>query len=131
MKETTSERRLAENEVIFRQLNQQVYDLIEETNKFARDDHQPEYLIQPKSDDEPIKFLCECADEKCSERVIINMRDYEDIHKQNNRFVIIPGHQVALLERVILVQPYYMVVEKNVEPPKTATKLNPTSLHNT
>lgn len=130
MGDTKSERRLAENEVIFRQINQQVHSGFEKTNRIAREDRQPEYITNPKENDAPLHFYCECADEKCAGRVLINLYEYNKIHEQNNRFVIMPGHEVASIEKVIVRNDNYEVVQKNVEPPKSANTLHPSSLHN-
>lgn len=130
MEETHSERRLAENEVIFRQINEQVHKGFEETNRLAREDGQPEYITEPDENDAPLQFYCECADEKCAGRVIINLHTYNEIHKQNNRFVILPGHEVASVEDVVTKNDKYEVVQKKVEPPESSDTLHPSSLHN-
>jgi hypothetical protein len=129
MPETPSERRLAENEVLFRQLNEQVHHGFEETNRLAREDGQPEYIVDPQADI-PLHFYCECADEKCTERIVMALPTYTAIHQYDNRFVIVPGHEVASVEKVILRRPEYLVVQKYVKPPKVARKLHPTSLRN-
>jgi hypothetical protein len=129
-KETRSERRLAENEVLFRSLNQQVTSGFEETTKLAVEENQPEYTVHPIIDDEPLSFYCECADEKCTKRVKLNLHDYNEVHKDSKSFVIALGHEVTSVEDVILQKPGYVVVRKRVKPPK-AGKLHPTSLNHT
>jgi hypothetical protein len=128
--DTSSERRLAENEVMFRQLNQQIHEGYEETNRLAVEDNQPEFLVNPAHLDTPILFFCECADEKCVERVRLNVHDYDQIHRVPNNFVIVPGHEVASIEEVVSETPDYVVVRKRRTPPAKATRLHPTSLDN-
>jgi hypothetical protein len=129
--DTNSERRLAENEVVFRQLNQQIHRGYDETNRLAVEDGQPEFLVSPAAMDSVLHFFCECADEQCISRVQMTVGEYERIHKHPNNFIIVPGHEVASIEEVIDEQPFYTVVRKRRTPPKHATKLNPTSVDNT
>ena len=128
MQDTPSERRLAENEVVFRQLNEQIHHGYDETNKLAQEDNQPEFAIEPG--DGPMHFFCECADETCGERVIINVQDYEQIHKKRNYFIVLPGHEIASIEDVVEKKPGYYIVAKHAQPPSSAGKLNPTTLRN-
>jgi hypothetical protein len=130
MEETPSERRLAENEVLFRQLNEQIHKGYEETNQLALEDNQPEFLVRQKSNDAPKHFFCECADEKCGERVLINVNEYNEIHRHRDRFVILPGHELESIEEVLVKKPGYYVVRKYAVPPSSSGKLNPTPLHN-
>jgi hypothetical protein len=131
MTETRSERRLAENEAMFRKLNEQIQTGIHQTNLLAEADQQPEFYIEPKSDDAPLQFLCECADEKCTGRVELNIFRYKEIHSTRDQFVVIPGHEIPQIEIVIREEPGYKVVKKRVDPPETGHKLHPTSLDNT
>ncbi len=131
MKESPSQRRLAENEVVFRQLNESLQKGIEETNRLAEEDGQPEYLIIPKANDEPLHFFCECSDETCAKRVKINLQKYIELHKPRNHFVLVPGHEVLAIEKIIARhEPKYIVVEKLVKLPDTPDKLNPTAIDN-
>lgn len=41
---------------------------------------------------ERIPFLCECADERCFGRVEIALSEFEELHEDENVFVILPGH---------------------------------------
>jgi hypothetical protein len=60
MSESFSDRRLAENEVIFKDRNKSVQKRFDEVNKIASEEgHEPVAL----DDDTPLYFYCECADE--------------------------------------------------------------------
>jgi transcription initiation factor TFIID subunit TAF12 len=131
MPDTPSERRLAENEAIFRQLNEQVNAGFDETNKLAQEDNQPEFVVTPHHDDSPIQFFCECADENCTDRITVTLIKYQEIHKNRNDFMVVPGHEVTSVEKILLEQPDYSVVEKNAEPPENPETLHPTSIDNT
>ncbi len=131
MSDTPSERRLAENEVIFRQLNETLLQNIDETNRIAIEDKQPEYLIDFTSSDELLHFFCECSDEKCKKRVELSLPDYKKIHVERDCFTVIPGHEIKSIEHLILDKyPRYYVVKKKHLPPKNAQSFNPTSLNN-
>jgi hypothetical protein len=130
MTDTPSERRLAENEVLFRELNEKVLAGVSETNRLAIEDNQPEFTITVPSAEDALQFFCECADEKCTQRVVLSFQEYQNIHKIRDQFVIVPGHQVGSIENVISEQPGYLIVKKKSEPPETSDKLNPTPLKN-
>jgi hypothetical protein len=95
MSDTRSEIRLAENEAVFRKLNEEVNSGFDETNRLALEDKQPEFMVSPNSFDKSIHFLCECSDEKCIDRITIKLGEYRKIHKNRNYFMIVPGHEVT------------------------------------
>jgi hypothetical protein len=130
MTDTPSERRLAENETVFRNQNEKLKANIQETNRLADEDNQPEYKIPTDQLDSPLSFYCECADEKCTKRVEITLNEYDKIHLSKKRFVILPGHEVPSIERTIKKEDRYSVVEKFAAPPEGSNHLNPSSLQN-
>ena len=131
MKDTPSTRRLVENEVIFRERNERLQKSIDNLNAMAEQDGQPDDAYQNDADT-TLSFYCECSDEKCTERVPVKYDDYKEIHKNRRRFLVLKGHEIAAIERVIKEEADYMIIEKNVEPPKhTDGKLNVTELNNT
>jgi len=110
MKGTPSERRLAENEVTFRQLNERAHNGLVKINELAHEDKQPEFMVD---DNTPLYFYCECSNLSCIERVTITFRDYGKIHQGGSDFVVVPGHEVTAIERVIKKCPGYNVVRKS------------------
>ncbi|MEO6513144.1 MAG: hypothetical protein ABIR37_00510 [Candidatus Saccharimonadales bacterium] len=130
MSETPSEHRLAENEAIFRRINEQVQAGYDETNKLAREDNQPEFKVPDVSATTPLQFYCECADESCAKRLAISLQDYQEIHQNRKRFVVVPGHEVLSVETVVSELPAYTIVEKNVLPPEEPEAMHPTSIGN-
>ena len=119
MKQKPSERRLAENEVVFRQLNEQIEKSIDEVNQMAAEAGQPEYMIKHGPGDPPLHFYCECSDIDCVERVQLNLHEYNQIHEKRDRFVVLHGHETEEVERVIKIEPKYLVVKKHIKPPET------------
>jgi len=55
---------------------------------------------------EEIPFLCECAEEGCTEIVRLSVEEYEAIRSTPTDFLNVPGHEVAD-------GPYGEVVERN------------------
>lgn len=108
-----SERRLVENELIFKRLNQKVVDELAELKDLAFAHNQP--ALAPDTT-QPLYFYCECSDIKCDERIAISPEEYDRIHKESRRFVTVSGHQIPEIEQVIKSTPEYDVVEKNREP---------------
>lgn len=130
MQATPSERRLAENEAVFRKLNEQVHIGFEETNRLAREDNQPEFHVSYQRFNRPLHFYCECSDEKCAKRIRISVGEYQRIHESRDRFIVVPEHDVEHIEKIIDKNDDYWTVEKNFTPPESANTLHPTPLQN-
>ncbi len=118
---------MVENEVMFKQFNQKVQDGFKELKAVALEEGQMNMI---KSIDYRLHFYCECADEKCIERIPIKPSTYEKIHKNKFRFIIVPGHLVREIERSVKTTKIYQIVEKNMTPPAHVDSLNTTNLHN-
>src|SRR5688572_10038384 len=93
-----SERRLLENEVVFRQFNQSIQDGVNQINQVALEEGETPLDFDW---DAPLHFYCECADENCKQRVKLSPRKYDEIHTSRDIFTIIPGHEVEAVEEVI------------------------------
>jgi hypothetical protein len=131
MDETSSEHRLAENEAMFRRINERVQAGYDETNRLAAEDNQPEFKVAVASHDTPLQFYCECADEKCSQRITVTLNEYREIHQNRRQFIIVPGHEVDSVEEIVAEYPSFTVVRKKVSPPEDPDTMNPTSIDNT
>lgn len=118
---------MAENEVTFRQLNERAKKHFDELKKVAVEYNEPDLL---KENNTPLHFYCECVDENCRQRIIIKPGEYDKIHQKRDHFIIVPGHDVEVIERVVRKKPGYWVVEKYNGPPESADKLNPTEVDN-
>ena len=70
--------------------------------------------------DEPLDFLCECADLECTEPVHLGSSDYRHIRSDPTWFVVVDGHERADVERVIDRLGAYLIVAKT-EPEAAAT----------
>ncbi|MDQ3123636.1 MAG: hypothetical protein M3Q14_03055 [bacterium] len=105
-----SERRQIENEMIFRRVNEKVGDDLGSLDAMHIEDDNP-HLI--RDDDILLHFICECSDENCDARIPIKLSVYQKIHENRDAFIIKLKHQVNAIEKVILSENNYSVVEKN------------------
>lgn len=130
MSDDFSPRRLAENEVVFRQRNEKITKDLEALQKTAEAEGHDAIAQNAKNDSEvPLHFYCECSDEKCRQRIILKPKEYRELHANSSQFIIVPGHRVPEVERVVATTDQYHVIEKYMTPPESAEQLNPTPLN--
>lgn len=58
------------------------------------------------------QFICECSDTTCSEPLEITAEEYEAVRSDGRRFVVVHGHQLNEVERVVGGNDRFLVVEK-------------------
>jgi hypothetical protein len=85
------ERRLAENESIFRDVNE---------------------VRMHELEDERLEFLCECGDIGCKERIRLTPTEYESVRADARQFLLIPGHELLATEEVVVEEDRFVVVRK-------------------
>ena len=122
-----SERRQIENEMIFRRANEVVGDKLDEVDAHRIEDNNPQLV---RNDDLLLHFKCECSDENCDARIPIKLSVYKSIHKNRDAFIIKLKHQVQAIEKVILTEKDYSVVEKNNSTSEPGKNLNRTPIDN-
>ena len=93
------EERLAKNEVLFRDVNERVREISEDTWDTS----------------EPVEFLCECVVTECVERVSLPLSAYEEVRSNPAHFVLLTGHERPDIESLVATGEGYVVVEKNDE----------------
>jgi hypothetical protein len=125
MKQSISEKRWAENEVVFRQANERVIKNISSVKVIAEEDGQQEFT--DGMDDIPLLFYCECSNENCHQRISLTTKDYIKHHRSRSQFILIPGHHIPKIERIIKDCGTYIIVEKFMTPPENVTELNITT----
>ncbi|MDB5182627.1 MAG: hypothetical protein JWO47_411 [Candidatus Saccharibacteria bacterium] len=128
MKMSLSERRQLENEMIFRRANEKVGDGFDELAAQHIEENTPELI---NTEDLMLHFVCECSDENCEARIPIKLSTYQKIHENRDAFIIKLKHQVKGIEKVIVSEKDYSVVEKNNSTAEPDGKLNVTSVNNT
>jgi hypothetical protein len=102
---TGREARITKNEVLFREVNERVRD-----------------VVPPEGG---IDFICECGDESCTERVTLTVAEYEAVRADPVKFVIKPGHELREVEDVIEEHDRYFVVRKHAEEQVIARQTDP------
>jgi hypothetical protein len=90
------ERRLGENEVLYREVNERVREL----------------HVGFGFDAQLIEFVCECARVECTERIRLSQAEYEHVRESGRRFALVNGHQVPDVEDVVERTDRFVVVEK-------------------
>jgi hypothetical protein len=89
------EERIAKNETVFRAANREIEQ--------AEGDAGPEAQIE---------VLCECGRPGCSGVIALTVADYDGVHTQADRFVVLPGHESPEIERVVEERVGYLVIDK-------------------
>jgi hypothetical protein len=61
-----------------------------------------------------LPFLCECANERCTELVRLSAAEYDRVRADQRRFLVTPGHESADAQAAVVVdrQERYVVLEK-------------------
>jgi hypothetical protein len=100
---------VAENEALFRQVNER----IEEVNSNLDSDGLSD-------------FLCECGDDDCTTPISMTLAEYEEVRSVPTYFVIAPGHETVDVEDVVRSGHRYAVVEKHAgEAARIAVETDP------
>ncbi len=77
-------------------------------------------------DADETKFVCECSDPTCTERVDATLEEYERVREDGATFLLVNGHEDERAEAVVTADGDRAVVEKQhplVEP--VVRRLNP------
>ena len=91
------EERLAQNEVLFRSVNEAI----------------EQQALRFGGMNDEYEFICECSMADCLERVSLTLGRYEHVRASGMRFVVVPGHAQAAVELVVESPPGYDLVEKD------------------
>ena len=89
--------RIAKNETVFRATNRELKAAEQEVGGGA---------------DQPLEVLCECGRQGCSGVITLTVGEYEGVHSQDDRFVVLRGHETAEIEEVVEEKAGYLVVDK-------------------
>lgn len=91
-----TQERIARNDALFRDANEKLRD--------AAVDYGVGEGAAP--------FICECADPRCTEVVLLELPAYAEIRSSPRWFLNIPGHEVAESAGVVARRDGYLIVEK-------------------
>lgn len=103
------EERAARNEALFREVNEQARRL----------SGRPESTSSGE-----LLIICECGDDRCTERVGLPSAAYEAVRSSPRRFVVVPGHENDF-EHVVERADGYSVVEKEGQAGRVAEQTDP------
>jgi hypothetical protein len=103
--------RAAQNQTLFREVNERVGKLTETLNR-----------VTLRND-----WICECANTECFEPVELSIEEYEALRLHPARFAVFPGdtHVVPEAERIVERTDRYWVVEKIEVAGRIATENDP------
>jgi hypothetical protein len=90
------EERVARNEALFREVNEQIKQVNEDTPAGSEAD-----------------FVCECGDPDCTDPVSLTLVEYEEVRRDATHFAVLPGHVVPDVEVVVARNDRFAVVKKN------------------
>ena len=103
-------RRIGENEVLFRQVNERLEQLNETFGSLTGE----------------AAYVCECGDSSCIEQITLTLAEYEHIRSDPTLFAIVPGHDLPEVEDVVQRKPDFHVVRKRPGgPAELAVALDP------
>ena len=77
------ERRVAQNEALFRHVNE---NMLKAGKRFLAADQ---------------TFVCECGDDSCTDQIDVDVDDYERVRSNPIQFVVVPGHEIPEYEKVV------------------------------
>ena len=86
---------LARHQVVFREVNERIAKLGGQLDE-------PRFNL----------LICECSDPACAESLEITPQEYEAVRADPARFVVLRGHEMPEVERVVEDTGRYVVVEK-------------------
>lgn len=100
------QRRLAENEALFREVNELVQNAAEHGAG-------------------TYDYFCECANVDCTFRVTLTPAQYEAIRADPKQFVVLPLHYTPEAENLVSQSDSYWLVRKHGEAGEFVEKLDP------
>ena len=104
------EKRMAENEALFREVNERVNDLAQG--------------VDPGT---TYQYLCECANSDCTYRVGLDPSAYESVRSDPAQFLVLPAHFTPEIEELVAEHEAYWIVRKTGEAAEYVSRLDPRS----
>jgi hypothetical protein len=96
------QRRVGQNEALFRRINEEIDGLNEALGAFT------EHLI----------LVCECGKQECIDQIRLTPEEYEALRADPATFGIVPGHEVTDVEAVVSENDRFAVVRKRPGEPR-------------
>ena len=106
------ERRIGENEALFRQVNERLQEVNEAFGWLSG----------------TFQIVCECGNSSCIERIALTPSEYEALRGDPTTFAVLRGHDAPYVESVVADRDDYVVVRKTPgAPAELAADLHPRS----
>jgi hypothetical protein len=86
--------RQARNEATFRATNREIEEISRELG------------------DTQLEVICECGQDDCRGKIELTAEVYDSVHRERDRFVVVPGHESLEIENVVERTERYVVVDK-------------------
>jgi len=103
------EKRLADNETLFREVNERVRAVAKAHN----------------SDLHRYAFFCECSNADCTLQVELTLAEYESARSHGPRFVVARGHELPEIEHVVETHDEWSLIEKDGDAARIAEARDP------
>jgi hypothetical protein len=89
--------RVAQNEAMYRTVNREI-----------------EYAALQLGDEptDELEVVCECGEPSCTATLRLTIAEYDDVHRERDRFAVAPGHENPALECVVKTTNDFVVVDK-------------------
>jgi hypothetical protein len=107
-----TQRKLARNQVLFREVNEQIRS-----------------LSSSVAEDGKLAVVCECSHDNCMVLLPVSVEQYELVRRVPTRFFVSEGHNIPALERVVEQTADYVVVEKFGAAAPVAIRMDPRGHH--
>jgi len=107
----TREQRLAQNEALFREVNEKVKAI----------------AALHGTDEHVYEFYCECANADCSLQVPATIAEYEAVRAHPTRFLVAPEHWLPDIESIAEKTDAWWVIEKHGDAGRLVEHLDPRS----
>jgi len=104
------EKRLAQNEALFREVNERVSSLATDRSPAAS-----------------YEYVCECSNPDCTFQISLGASEYEAVRVDPRQFVVLPEHYVPEIEDLVTKADRYWIVRKVGEEGAFVEKLDPRS----
>jgi len=72
-----------------------------------------------------VEFVCECTQAACRQTVPLTIEEYDQVRREANQFLVLPGHDVPEVEQVVALSYRHLVVAKRGAGRRIAERLAP------
>ena len=80
------EKRLAQNEAVFRSVNERIEEI----------------ATAGPGDSHVYEFVCECSNADCNLLLPMTVAEYESVRRNPTLFLVAPGHELPEIETIVL-----------------------------